>query len=71
MTMVSEETSFDTAMTIGLAGGVLVWVVILVIRLGFCFKNNAHYSEKLLKDGFEPVNDSGKATLKFAGLYTE
>ena len=71
-------TTFFFGFFVPLFRGDAKWIVIMLIagffsmgisNLIFCFIYNKIYTESLLRDGFEPVNESDKLTLKYAGLY--
>ncbi len=51
--------------------GFVALILLLIYRVAMGFVYNKSYTENLLREGFEPVGDSDKTALKFAGLYRE
>lgn len=73
-------TTFFFGFFVPLFRGDVLWAIVMLIAalltagisgIVFAFIYNKRYTEKLLKDGFEPVGDSDRDILKKAGLYVD
>ncbi len=51
--------------------GLIYMMLLVAYRVIIGFVYNKRYTENLLKEGFEPVEESDRIALKFSGLYSE